>query len=312
MPEPRLSVSVPDDRWLQLWPGGHDPLDVAIWDLTGPPPATPSGPHLVVVPYLGGTTGLDRLAAVPGLRVVQTLTAGYENVRPFVPDGVILCTAAGVHDASTAELAVGLAIAALRGLGEFARAAHTGAWLFSHRRSLADRTVLLVGAGGVGGAIARRLAGFEVDVTRVGSRARDDAAGHVHGVDELAALLPSHDVVFLAVPLTAATRGLVDKEFLAAMPDGALVVNVARGPVVVTGDLLAEVSTGRLNAALDVTDPEPLPAQHPLWQLPNVLISPHVGGNTSAFVPRARALLRDQLTRFAQGSPLRNQVAGPA
>lgn len=324
MAEPKPFVTVPADRWLHLWPAADEPVDVGVWDLTGPPPPASSSapgpspssgpssapaPQLVVLPYLGGTAGLDRLAAVPGLRVVQTLTAGYENVLPYLPDGVALCTAAGVHDASTAELAVGLTIAALRGLGEFARAATSGAWLYGPRRSLADRSVLLVGAGGVGGAIARRLAGFEVSLTRVGTRARDDDEGHVHAVAELPELLPRHDVVILAVPLTPDTRGLVDKRFLAAMPDRALLVNVARGGVVVTDDLLAEVSSGRLDAATDVTDPEPLPPDHPLWACPNVLISPHVGGNTSAFEPRARALLRDQLTRFGQGRPLLNQVA---
>jgi len=310
MAERRLSVTVPDERWLGLWPAGGEPVDVALWDLSTPlPEPAGRGPELVVLPYMGGTAGYERLAGTPSLRVVQTLTAGYENVLPFVPDGVRLCTAAGVHDASTAELAVGLAIAALRGFADFARAASTGSWLPGPRRSLADRQVLLIGAGGVGGAIARRLAGFEVGLTRVGTRARDDDAGHVHGVDELSTLLPRHDVVILAVPLTPATNGLVDKDFLAAMPDGALLVNVARGPVVRTDDLLAELTAGRLQAALDVTDPEPLPADHPLWRAPNVLISPHVGGNTTAFEPRARALLRDQLARFAEGRPLRNEVA---
>jgi phosphoglycerate dehydrogenase-like enzyme len=142
----------------------------------------------------------------------------------------------------------------------------------------------------------------------VGTRARDDDHGHVHGTDELPALLPRHEVVVLACPLTDATRGLVDAAFLAALPDGALVVNVARGPVVVTDALLAELSTGRLRAALDVTDPEPLPPDHPLWRAANVIVSPHVGGDTSAFPPRARALLADQLTRFAAGTPLRNVV----
>ena len=308
-PPTRLSVSVPDDRWLDLWPGEDEPVDVAVWDLTGPPPGgAPSAPQFVVMPYMAGTTGFERLAALPDLRVVQTLTAGYENVLAYVPNGVTLCTAGGVHDASTAELAVGLTIAALRGIADFARAAQTGNWLFGPRRSLADRSVLIVGAGGVGGAIARRLAPFEVSLTRVGTRARDDDTGHVHAADELTRLLPRHDVVILALPLTAATRGLVDKAFLAAMPDGALLVNVARGGVVVTDDLLAELTSGRLSAALDVTEPEPLPPDHPLWRAPNVLISPHVGGNSSAFRPRARALLRDQLARYADGRPLNHQI----
>src|SRR3954451_22890918 len=167
---------------------------------------------------------------------------------------------------------------------------------------------LVLGVGGIGSAIISRLRPFEVSITRVGTRARDDENGHVHGVDELSALLPHHDVVVLAAPLTDATRGLVDAGFLAAMPDGALLVNVSRGPVVVTDALLAELSSGRLRAGLDVTDPEPLPPDHPLWRAPNVLISPHVGGDTSAFPPRARALLKDQLERFAAGRDLRNVV----
>ncbi len=133
----------------------------------------------------------------------------------------------------------------------------------------------------------------------------------MHGVDELPALLPAHDVVVLAVPLTDATRGVVDAAFLAALPDGALLVNVARGPVVVTDALVAEVTSGRLLAALDVTDPEPLPTDHPLWRAPGVLISPHVGGDTTAFPPRARRLLREQFDRWAAGEPLANVVAGP-
>jgi phosphoglycerate dehydrogenase-like enzyme len=248
------------------------------------------------------------LPEVEGLRVLQTLTAGYEGIPERLPPGVTLCTAAGVHDASTAELAVGLAIAVLRGLGQAALDATSGTWAHVTRPSLADRRVLLIGSGSVGSAIAARLAPFEVTVTRVASRARDDAAGHLHGPDELPTLLPRHDMVVVACPLTDATRGMVDAEFLAALPDGALVVNVARGPVVVTDDLLAELTTGRLMAAMDVVDPEPLPADHPLWQAPNVLISPHVGGDTSAFPPRARALLLDQLERMLEGRPLRHVI----
>jgi phosphoglycerate dehydrogenase-like enzyme len=304
----RPQVTVPDEQWLGLWPAGEEPVDVRVWDMTGD---APGAPGLVVLPYMGAGAVVHRLAGVPSLRVVQTLTAGYENVVPHVPDGVVLASGAGIHDASTAELAVGLAIAALRGFGDFARAMPSGQWLAGTRPALADKRVLLIGVGGIGGAIARRLAPFEVEVTRVGTRARDDDHGHVHATDELPELLPRHEVVVLAAPLTDATRGLVDAAFLAALPDGALVVNVARGPVVVTDALLAELSSGRLRAALDVTDPEPLPPDHPLWQAPNLLISPHVGGDTSAFPPRARALLEDQLTRFAAGSPLLNVVNAP-
>jgi phosphoglycerate dehydrogenase-like enzyme len=301
-------VSVPDERWLDLW-DGPAPVELALWDVAGEVPgAADGGPEIVVPPYLGRDLPLARLAELPRLRVVQTLTAGVDDVLPFMPLGVTLCNATGVHDTSTAELTIGLTIAALRGLGDFARAQTTGTWLSSTRTSLADRRVLLIGAGSVGRAILDRLAAFEVSVTRVATTARVDDVGPVHGVGELAQLLRSHDVVILIVPLTPSTRGMVDAAFLAAMPDGALLVNVARGPVVDTEALVAEVSSGRLAAALDVTDPEPLPVDHPLWRAPNVLISPHVGGNSTAFVPRARALLRRQFEAYAAGEPLANVV----
>ena len=301
----RRVVTVPDEMWLGLWPSGAEPVDVRVWDMTSDPPCAP---ELVVLPYMGASAVLHRLAQVASLRVVQTLSAGYENVLPHVPEGVVLASGAGIHDTSTAELAVGLAIAALRGLGDFARAMPRGEWLAGVRPALADRRVLLVGAGRIGSAIADRLAPFEVEVTRVGTRARDDDRGHVHANSELPGLLPRHEVVVLVCPLTDETRGMVDAAFLAALPDGALLVNVARGPVVVTDALLAEVSSGRLRAALDVTDPEPLPPDHPLWRAPNVLISPHIGGATTAFPPRARALLKEQLDRFAAGRQLLNVV----
>jgi phosphoglycerate dehydrogenase-like enzyme len=133
----------------------------------------------------------------------------------------------------------------------------------------------------------------------------------VYGFDSLAQLLPQADVVVLTAPLTEQTRGLVDYEFIAAMKAGALLVNVARGPVVNTEDLLAAVKTGRIRAALDVTDPEPLPADHELWRTPGVLISPHVGGNTSAFLPRAYRLVREQLQRYVANEPLHNIMTAP-
>jgi phosphoglycerate dehydrogenase-like enzyme len=167
--------------------------------------------------------------------------------------------------------------------------------------------VLLIGFGGVGQAVARRLAGFETELTAVASRARDVAGfgglTQVHGIDQLATLLPDHDVVVLTVPLTERTRGLVDAAFLAALPDGALVVNVARGGVVDTEALLAEVRSGRLQAAVDVVDPEPLPAGHPLWSEPGFLLTPHIGGASSAFRPRAVSLIRELLQRLGSGRP---------
>ncbi|MGH8870318.1 MAG: 2-hydroxyacid dehydrogenase [Actinomycetes bacterium] len=259
--------------------------------------------------YMGAGPVVEKYAGrMPSLRVVQTLTAGVDDVLAHVPDGVTLCNARGVHDASTAELTLGLILASQRGIDDFARAHTTGTWLHGRRPSLADRTVLLVGYGAVAGAVERRLAGFEVDVLRAARTPREGVAG----MEALPELLPSADVVVLTVPLTEETRGLADAAFLARMKDGALLVNVARGPVVDTDALLGETTAGRLRAALDVTDPEPLPPDHPLWRAPGVLVSPHVGGNSTAFLPRAYRLLSDQLRRYAAGEPLANVVAGPA
>ena len=190
-------------------------------------------------------------------------------------------------------------------------------WIHGHHTSLADRKVLILGAGGVGSALARRLDGFEVEVTMVARSRRGSHDGsYVGGPDEVAAmselegLLPGADVVVLAVPLTDETRGLVDAAFLARMREGALLVNVARGPVVRTDDLVAALQSGRIRAALDVTDPEPLPADHPLWQCPNLLITGHLGGNTTSFPPRAIRLITEQLRRWRASEPALHVVAG--
>lgn len=254
--------------------------------------------------YMGPADDLALMSRMPNLRVVQLLTAGFDNALQHLPSGVTLCNAGGVHDASTAELAVGLTIASLRGLDAFARAMPSGAWLYGRREALADKRVLVLGAGGVGRAIQRRLEPFEAEVVLVGRSARPG----VHAAGDVPALLPAADVVILALPLTEATHHLVDTAFLSSMADGALLVNVARGAVVDTAALVEQVASGRIRAALDVTDPEPLPPDHPLWALPGVLISPHVGGNTSAFLPRARRLVAEQLGRFARGEPLLSVV----
>ncbi len=245
-------------------------------------------------------------AAMPELEVVQTLTAGVEHIRPHVPEGVTLCNGRGIHNASTAELALTLTLATLRAIPRFVAAQREGRWEQGWTESLADKTVLIVGYGDIGADVERRLLPFEVEVLRVARTAREG----VHGVADLPALLPRADVVILVVPGTAETRGLVDAEFLSQMKPGGLLVNVARGSVVVTDDLLDAVRDGRVRAALDVTDPEPLPAGHPLWSAPGVLISPHAGGATPAMWPRAYRLVREQLERYAAGEPLANVMVG--
>ena len=255
--------------------------------------------------YMGPETNLALMGRMPRLHTCQMLTAGFDNALPHLPSGARLYNAAGVHDASTAELAVGLIIANLRGLDEAARDMRLGLWRHRPLPALADKQVLIIGAGGVGEAIRRRLAPFEAETIMVGRKARVG----VRASSELDVLLPLADVVILAIPLDDVTTGMVDARFLGRMKDGALLVNVARGRVVRTDDLLAELASGRLRASLDVTDPEPLPVGHPLWSVPGLLVTPHLGGNSSAFLPRARRLVEGQLDRLGRGDPLINQVS---
>lgn len=302
--------------WLPIAPDGieglPDGLKYVLWDGAEDFPADPADAEFYVVPYMSAAQVAVRpLPYMRRLSVVQTLSAGVENVAsclPQLPPGTRLCNARGVHEASTAELTLTLILASLRGIPRFVRGQDAEEWHSGFYPALADRTVLIVGYGSIGAAIEDRLAPFECDVLRVARAARTSERGAVHALRELPVLLSAADVVILSVPLTDATRDLVGAEFLARMKDGALLVNVARGPVVDTESLLAAVETGRIQAALDVTDPEPLPPGHPLWHAPGVLISPHVGGSTSAFLPRAKRLLRAQLSRFAAGEPLENIV----
>ena len=288
--------------------GGLPPdVDVAVYDGEGDLPPEAERAALYVPPYMGPPHTLEVMARMPDLAVVQTLTAGVDNFWPYLPEGPVLCNARGVHDASTAELVVGLTIASLRRIPEFVRAQESGEWLHDRYEALADKTVLIVGYGAVGEAIERRLAGFEVDVLRVARSAREG----VSPFSELDTLLPQADVVIVVCPLTDQTRGMIDAAFLGRMRDGALLVNASRGPVAVTDALLAVARSGRLRLALDVTDPEPLPPGHPLWTAPGVLISPHVGGNTTAFLPRARRLVAAQVHRFLNGEPLENVMTRP-
>ncbi|MFI8292360.1 dihydrofolate reductase [Streptomyces sp. ms191] len=292
---------------------GGSGLSYRFWDGGPDFPADPARCAFYVVPYMKGSEIAVRpLAAMTSVRAVQTLSAGIDHVTPGVellPAGVELCNARGVHEASTAELTLALILASLRGIPGFVRGQDAEEWRAGFYPALADKSVLIVGYGSIGAAIEDRLAPFEcARVVRVARSARTTERGPVHPLAELPALLPQADVVVLSTPLTPATRHLADAGFLGRMKDGALLVNVARGPVVDTAALLKEVESGRITAALDVTDPEPLPPGHPLWHAPGVLVSPHVGGSTSAFMPRAKRLLAAQLRRFAAGEPLANVV----
>ena len=288
--------------------GVPDGVEVVEWDLAGPPPIEAGRRiDIVVPPYMGAA---DRLGALDGVDVglVQSQSIGYDDIAAALPPGHVFANAASVHETSTAELTLALVLAAQRGIPDFVRAASEGRWAPARHESLADRRVLLVGYGGVGTAIEERLAPFEVELTRVASRARDDEAGRIHGIDELPQLLPAAEIVIVGVPLNESTTGLVDAAFLAAMPDGALLVNIARGKVADTAAILAEAQSGRLRFALDVTDPEPLPDGHPLFALANVLISPHVGGASTAMMPRMARLLRRQVERMLRGDEPLNVV----
>ena len=306
-----LTVTVPTPDLLDRLADLTDRVRLVHWDLSTPlPDELAAQVDIVVIPhYFVRPGGWAVLGTLPNLRLVQLPSAGFEHALPLVPKGVTVCNGRGIHSAGTAEMALALTLAMQRGLVDAVRAMADCRWHNPFLPSLADRRVLVVGAGSVADAVLARLRPFEVEVTRVGRTARDTADGPVHGVDELPALVADADVVILAVPLDESTYHLVDAELLARMKDGTLLVNVARGRVVDTDALLTELQAGRLRAALDVTDPEPLPADHPLWRAPNLLVTAHQGGNVDAAYPRTAALVRRQLeTLLAGGDPV-NVVA---
>ena len=295
-----VRVGVPDADLLAALAPLPDGVDALVWDpARDDPPA--EALDIVVLPYLRGTDDGLATAAPTARRLVQSQMLGYDGVADRLPPGVTFANARGVHEASTAELAVGLILASLRRLPALLNGAGPAAPAYPAGRSLADRRVLVLGQGGVGVAIVDRLLPFEVDLVRLARSERRDDRGAVHGMAELPSLLPTADVVVLAVPLDDTTRHLVDADFLSRLRRGALLVNVSRGAVVDTAALAAAARDGLVDAALDVTDPEPLPAGHELLGLPNVLITPHIGGNSSAMLPRIARLVRTQAERIRDG-----------
>jgi phosphoglycerate dehydrogenase-like enzyme len=270
------------------------------------PPTGEATQAQVWVPRAGGGSPSDFeiLGALPRLRLVQLLSAGAERFAGRVPEGVVLCNARGAHTPATAEWVMAATLAAQRGIPFFVREQEAGRWSMRTERSLFGARVLIVGAGDIGQTVGRMLEPFDVELTFVARMARDG----VRSTEELPELLPHADVVVLLVPVTPETVALVDAPFLAAMKDDALLVNAARGVVVDTDALVAELSTGRIRAALDVTDPEPLPAGHPLWESPGLLLTPHVGGAVPNTNERAAAAVTDQLARVLAGKSLVNVV----
>jgi phosphoglycerate dehydrogenase-like enzyme len=279
-------------------------LNPVRYDPDGPLPDEAATAQVLVPPFLASAQVVRLVERLPELRLVQLLTAGAENWIGRLPAHVALSDCRGAHGGATAEWIVAVLLAVYRELPGFVRSQDERRWDQHFTQELAGKRALLVGAGDLAENTARRLAPFEVSTTLVGRRPRDG----VHGIDEVHDLLPGHDVTVLMVPQTDQTRHLVDARFLAAMPDGAVLVNAARGPVVDTDALVAELQAGRLRAALDVTDPEPLPAGHPLWSAPGLLLTPHVGGSVPGGMRRAFAVVAEQLAAYARGDEPPNLV----
>jgi len=285
-----MRISVPDAAWRDRL--ADLDLEVIVWD--GSTPQPDGYLDVALWPYDVAPTAL---AGIDPSRIglVQGQSLGYDSVREFLPAGGRYANAVGVHEGATAELAMALLLTATRRMDEFGDAQRERTWAKRWAPGLIGRRIVLIGVGGIGSELMARLAGFGAVVVNVASTPRDD----VHGIDELPALLSSADAVVIAVPLTESTVGLVDADFLARLPDGAVVVNVSRGKVVVTDAVVAE--GGRIGFASDVFDPEPLPPDHLLWTVPHTIITPHVGGMSSSMATRVEALLRRQIGRLAAG-----------
>jgi phosphoglycerate dehydrogenase-like enzyme len=298
-----LTVLVPDDEGMTVLAEVPRVLPVRYqWGEPVPPEAAKAQ---VLIPGKH-PPGEQLWRALPNLKLIQLLSAGAEDWVGKVPDGVLLSTCRGAHGGSTAEWVVAVLLSIYRKLDVFATAQRAGRWERQTADTLQGKRVLVVGAGDLGQHLQRRLEPFDARCTMVGMTAREG----VHGVRELPGLLDLHDVVVLMVPLTSRTRGMVDAEFLARMRDGAVLVNVSRGAVVVTDALVAELTRGRLRAALDVTDPEPPPAGHPLWTVPGLLLTPHIGGAVRGVRGRSYAVAAAEIARYAGGELPDNLVHG--
>ena len=263
----------------------------------------PKACDLFIPPY-GQEEVVRRVLEEVEVKVVQTLSAGVDWILPLVPEGVVLCDGSGIHDAPVAEWVVLALLALLKDLSGFLEAQKEGRWAPRRLSDLEGKRVLLLGYGSIGKAVAERLRPFGVALFPV---ARHPRPG-VYTREDLPALLPRADAVVLLLPLTPETRGLVDRDFLARMKEGALLVNAGRGGLVDTEALLEALEAGRVRAFLDVTDPEPLPRDHPLWRARGVVITPHVAGLSEGFSRRVARFLAEQVGRYLRGEPLLNVV----
>lgn len=268
--------------------------------------------EILIPPYRGTHRGLPFIRQLPNLRMVQLPSSGVDEWINEVPAGVVLASARGAVAQPVSEWVLSAILAQLRQWPTLVRFQDAHSW--AHRKfspdTLFGKRALIIGAGAIGSAVARRLEPFDVAVTLVASRARPG----VHAADEIPRLIAGHELVVITAPITEKTFGLVDKSFLAAMDDGALLVNAGRGQIVVTDALVAELQSGRLRAALDVTDPEPLPSDHPLWDCNGVIISPHAART----VPGTNVLVHkvevEQISAFLRGETPSNatQATGAA
>jgi phosphoglycerate dehydrogenase-like enzyme len=301
-----IKVWLPTPEAAELMGGLPHRIAADVWTGGEQLPDSADEVEVVVLPFGVADAQMQGLAKLPRLRLIQLLSAGAERAIPFVPPGVTLANARGAHDPAVAEWIMAVILAQVRHLPKYMAAQQAGRWEHDAARPLGGQTILIVGYGSIGEATERMLAPMQVNVKRVSKTAREG----VSSMDDLPSMLPNADIVLLLVPVTPATTKMVDEAFLARMKDGALLVNAARGSIVDTDALLKELTAGRLLAALDVTEPEPLPAGHPLWSAPGLLLTPHVGGATTDAMERALAIAKDQLARYAAGEPLLN-VVGP-
>jgi phosphoglycerate dehydrogenase-like enzyme len=253
---------------------------------------------------------LGALLAHSPARWIQLPFAGIEGffAAGVVDPGRTWTCAKGIYGRSTAEHALTLVLAGARRLDEYARAL---AWnQVGGERMLKNSTVLIVGTGGIGGALAEMLAPLAPRIFAVNRSGRPlDRAAKTVAFEGLLEIVSEADFVVLAPALTPQTRGMIDRKALAAMKEGAWIVNVGRGPLIVTDDLVQALREGSIGgAALDVTDPEPLPAGHPLWSTPNALITPHVANTWEMALPELRALVRRNVARFGERAELEGLV----